>query len=89
MEAVLTQPNTTLVDITLRDNVAILALNRPKKRNAVNNEMRSELTSVLHWADQSTDVAAIVLTGQGKGFCAGVILQQCRIVFLRRPGVSA
>ena len=71
MEAVLTQPNTTLVDITLRDNVAILALNRPEKRNAVNNEMRSELTSLLHWADQSTDVAAIVLTGQGKGFCAG------------------
>ncbi|MEC9207375.1 MAG: enoyl-CoA hydratase/isomerase family protein, partial [Pseudomonadota bacterium] len=67
MEAVLTQPNTTLVDITLRDNVAILALNRPEKRNAVNNEMRSELTSALHWADQSTDVAAIVLTGQGKG----------------------
>ena len=65
------QPETTLVDIELRDRIAILALNRADKRNAINDDMRADLIQALDWADRSPDVAALVITGRGKGFCAG------------------
>ena len=65
------QPETTLVDIELRDHIAILALNRADKRNAINDDMRADLIPALDWADRSPDVAALVITGRGKGFCAG------------------
>jgi len=65
------QPDTTLVDIELRDGIAVLALNRADKRNAINDDMRADLIRALDWADRSPDVAALVITGRGKGFCAG------------------
>ncbi|MEE2998094.1 MAG: enoyl-CoA hydratase/isomerase family protein [Pseudomonadota bacterium] len=71
MPAETAQPNTTLVDIELRDGIAILTLNRPDKRNAINDDMRADLISALDWTDRSPVVAAVVLTGRGKGFCAG------------------
>ena len=66
-----TQPDTTLVEIDFRDGIAILALNRPDKRNAINDEMRADLIRALDWADRSADVGAVVVTGNGTGFCAG------------------
>ena len=65
------QPETTLVDIELREGIAVLALNRADKRNAINDDMRADLIRALDWADRSPDVAALVITGRGKGFCAG------------------
>ena len=65
------QPDTTLVDIELREGIAVLALNRADKRNAINDDMRADLIRALDWADRSPDVAALVITGRGKGFCAG------------------
>ncbi len=64
-------PDTELVETSLANGVAVIALNRPDKRNAINNDMRADLNAVLDWADQSPDVLAVVLTGRGKGFCAG------------------
>ena len=71
MGAEITQPDTNFVDIELQDKVAILSLNRADKRNAINDDMRADLISALDWADRSPVVAALVLTGRGKGFCAG------------------
>ncbi len=65
------QPDTTLVDIELREGIAVLALNRADKRNAINDDMRADLIRALDWADRSPNVAALVITGRGKGFCAG------------------
>jgi enoyl-CoA hydratase/carnithine racemase len=65
------QPDTTLVDIELREGIAVLALNRADKRNAINDDMRADLIRALDWAYRSPDVAALVITGRGKGFCAG------------------
>jgi enoyl-CoA hydratase/carnithine racemase len=65
------QLDTTLVDIELREGIAVLALNRADKRNAINDDMRADLIRALDWADRSPDVAALVITGRGKGFCAG------------------
>lgn len=64
-------PETVLIETDLTDGVAVIALNRPDKRNAINDAMRADLIQVLDWADRSEDVRAIVITGRGKGFCAG------------------
>ena len=64
-------PETSLVETDLIDGTAVIALNRPDKRNAINDAMRVDLFQVLDWADRSADVRAIVMTGRGKGFCAG------------------
>ena len=65
------QPETTLVETVLKDGVALIALNRPEKRNAINDAIRGDLIATLDWADRSPDVRALVITGNGKGFCAG------------------
>jgi 2-(1,2-epoxy-1,2-dihydrophenyl)acetyl-CoA isomerase len=52
-------------------NVLVLTLNRPDKFNSFNREMALELISELGNAETDKDVRAIVLTGEGKAFCAG------------------
>jgi enoyl-CoA hydratase len=53
------------------DGVAVLTLNRPEKRNAVNREMHQELETVFVDLSNDDEVRAIVLTGAGSAFCAG------------------
>lgn len=54
------------------DHVATITLNRPHRRNAISVRMLNRLSEVLTKADDAADVRAIVLTGAGKGFCAGL-----------------
>merc|ERR1712241_109877 len=49
-------------------------LNRPKKMNALNKELWCEIGSVFHELDSDPDCRAIVLSGNGKMFCAGIDL---------------
>ena len=51
--------------------IAKITLNRPKALNAMNGELVSMLASRLDDAAKDTDVRIIILTGNGKGFCAG------------------
>lgn len=60
-----------LVEIEIASGIATLALNRPEKRNAMSDEMRSELIAALERLGADKAVRAVVLTGNGKGFCAG------------------
>ena len=60
-----------LVEVTLDAGVATLALNRPDKRNAVSDAMRTQLIEALERLSADTAVRALVVTGNGKGFCAG------------------
>jgi enoyl-CoA hydratase len=55
-----------------RDGVAVVRLNRPERLNAINEAMQTELGQAL--ADLAADhsVHAVVLTGAGRGFCAGI-----------------
>jgi enoyl-CoA hydratase len=64
-------PSTLDVDRP-RDGVAVLRLNRPKQLNAINEAMQIELRQTL--ADLAADrtTHAVVLTGAGRGFCAGI-----------------
>jgi 2-(1,2-epoxy-1,2-dihydrophenyl)acetyl-CoA isomerase len=51
--------------------VLTLTLNRPDARNAMSSEMNEALAKTLAWAELDAAVKVVVLTGAGKGFCAG------------------
>ena len=53
------------------DGVTVLTLNRPERLNAVNGAMHSELAQVFIDLQRDGDTRAAVLTGAGRGFCAG------------------
>jgi enoyl-CoA hydratase/carnithine racemase len=55
----------------LADRVATITLNRPDKLNAWTALMESEVRSHMENAEQDDEVRVIVLTGAGRGFCAG------------------
>ena len=55
-------------------HVAVLRLNRPEARNALNVELMSALRDTLARLAVDDDVRAVVLTGNGKAFCAGLDL---------------
>lgn len=61
---------TLLVDFD--GGVATLTLNRPDRMNAFNHEMSTELASAFGALDRADEVRAIVVTGAGRAFCAGV-----------------
>ncbi|MDK1025325.1 MAG: enoyl-CoA hydratase [Gammaproteobacteria bacterium] len=56
---------------SVKDGVAWLTLNRPKARNAMSGAMNEALRKTLADCEVDPDVKCIVLTGAGKGFCAG------------------
>lgn len=56
--------------------VAVITLNRPKARNALNRALLAALHDYLREAVQDDTVRAIVLTGNGEGFCAGADLKE-------------
>ena len=62
---------TTFVELTVEDKVAIVTLNRPEVRNAINDALRAELVALLERVAADEGVRAVVLTGKGKAFCAG------------------
>ena len=58
----------------VEDNILTITLNRPEALNAFNNEMLFELIDACDKADADDDVKAIIITGAGRGFCAGADL---------------
>ncbi len=55
--------------------VAVITLNRPDRMNTISGPMLDELSSALLEADRDPAVRAVVLTGSGRAFCAGLDLQ--------------
>ncbi|HEX3084698.1 MAG TPA: enoyl-CoA hydratase-related protein, partial [Pyrinomonadaceae bacterium] len=56
------------------DGVARITLNRPAKRNALNDELISGLKALLRRAHDDHEIRVIVLTGAGSDFCSGADL---------------
>jgi 2-(1,2-epoxy-1,2-dihydrophenyl)acetyl-CoA isomerase len=61
--------STVLVEVT--DGVGVITLNRPEARNAFTPAMGIVLGNALAMVETDPDVRCVVLTGAGKGFCAG------------------
>ena len=55
----------------IQDRIATITLNRPERRNAFSVEMLEGLARALEEAERDPDVGCVVLTGAGRGFCAG------------------
>jgi methylglutaconyl-CoA hydratase len=64
----------SLIDVTMRNTIAIIVLNRPELHNAFNDTLIAELTDTLVALDGDEGVRAVVLAGAGKSFCAGADL---------------
>ena len=62
---------TELVEFSVSNSVAVLTLNRPEVRNAINDAMRGELLAAIERAAADDAIRALVLTGKGKSFCSG------------------
>ena len=54
-----------------RGDVLLLTLNRPERLNAWTPKMSAELTDAIKRANDDRSIGAIVVTGAGRGFCAG------------------
>jgi enoyl-CoA hydratase/carnithine racemase len=64
--------NTILYEV--EDSILTITLNRPEALNAFNTEMKTELIDACDRADADDDVKAVIVTGAGRGFCAGADL---------------
>ena len=71
------------IAVQTRDNVALVTLSRPKANNALNRLLSTALVASFEALRDSDEVHAIVLTGAGKAFCAGVDLKELS----ENPGV--
>jgi methylglutaconyl-CoA hydratase len=58
--------------------IARITMNRPEKRNALNDELIADLKNALRQADQDEDVRVAILTGAGADFCSGADLSALR-----------
>src|SRR5215212_4431544 len=56
------------------EGVLTLTLNRPDRMNAFTETMRAELIAAFDASDADDDVRAVIVTGSGRGFCAGADL---------------
>ncbi len=58
------------IKFAIKDNVATLTLNRPEKLNSFTEEMHEEIRTVFSQIEQE-NIRALVITGEGRAFCAG------------------
>src|SRR5690348_7000719 len=71
------------IDVKITGNVGTIVLNRPERRNALTRSMLAQLTEALSDLHLEKRVRAIVLTGAGTAFCAGMDLQEMQSVASR------
>lgn len=65
-----------LLVVTDAEGVRTITLNRPEKRNALNTELTTAIRDALLGCDREPEVKAVVITGAGRGFCAGADLKE-------------
>lgn len=78
----MTQPSILL---EIDQGVALLTLNRPDSLNSFNAEMHAEIREAISQVRKNSEVRALVITGSGRGFCAGQDLSDRNVA----PGAEA
>ena len=76
-------PNTVLV--TREEPIAVVQINRPTVRNALNDEVMTELVAALQRLDDDEAIRCLVITGDEKAFCAGADIKD---EFVKATAVS-
>jgi enoyl-CoA hydratase len=61
-----------------KDHVAVVTLNRPERLNAINAQMSIDMADALADAESDKSINVLILTGAGRGFCAGADLTEVR-----------
>ncbi|MGK0501065.1 MAG: enoyl-CoA hydratase [Oceanicoccus sp.] len=74
-----TQKAEQLVTCEVADNIAVLTLNRPEVMNALNAALRQQLVDALLTITCNREIRVIILTGNGRAFCAGLDLAELKI----------
>jgi enoyl-CoA hydratase/carnithine racemase len=62
------------IKLEVEDGIATLTLNRPDKLNAFNTQMMKDMIAAFDATDADDNVGAVIVTGAGRGFCAGADL---------------
>ena len=65
------QPKSFGFEVDTDTSVATITLNRPDRLNALTFEIYDELRNLFYTLHDVAEVRAIVITGEGKGFCSG------------------
>ena len=58
----------------VKDRVALITLNRPERRNALNQALLAQLYDAVDKVREDDAIACAIITGKGKGFCSGLDL---------------
>jgi 2-(1,2-epoxy-1,2-dihydrophenyl)acetyl-CoA isomerase len=64
------------IELIREEGIAYLYLNRPEALNALNETMKSELIHALKETEEDDNIRVMILTGRGRGFCAGADLNR-------------
>ncbi len=70
----MTIPAFETIHLSVADGIALLKLNRPDRMNAFTGQMMTELLHAFDLTDRDDAVGAVIVTGEGKAFCAGADL---------------
>jgi len=75
-----------VVTVTVADGIATLLLDRPERLNAFTDQMEEELVAAFDRCDDDDEIRVVVLTGAGRGFCAGMDLVDAGDAFVAWRG---
>ena len=64
-----------MIKYEIKDSIGILTLNRPEKRNALHPELVKQMKVKLSEIEKDSNVKVLIITGEGKAFCAGADLE--------------
>ena len=76
------------IQFTIANGIAVLTLNRPDRLNSFTQAMHGEVRDALDRLQADKTVRVLVLTGAGRGFCAGQDLNDRAVEPAGRPGVD-
>jgi len=71
------------IEFTVDDGVAVITINRPEARNAIDGQTAQEISQSIETIESDNDIRVAVLTGAGGHFCAGMDLK----AFLRKETI--